>query len=840
MSRRERGRERDGDEWDPESETERESDGEEWDQVEREEEEERESETETSDTSVGIDMVQTEDMPLHSEGDGEGETTFTDQSNHRPASPRMKRSCRSGCEYTRPKRSCTLKTRGERGESIGGKRGGKRERHPLSDVSARVAHRMTRKERGRRESASPVPTPSIIPSDTCPTPFESGPDFYAECVSDSVTEWEGESEESSSETEDEGCGDGMGGERLGREWKGEGSVSRTSLVAIDRESRKEADTDMPEGTIPVGTAQCAANSAPTHQTPQDGIPVTRHNYWMATLWNERFQTLKAFHASHGTWPKVRHGQIGKWMSTQREWRWAGKLGEEKIALLDAINFPWNRQKRNWDGSFQDLSLFLEQHGTWPVAQTSKVLYLWVITQRTLWNRGKLSAAQIEKLRSINFVIDTRESRWRGKVAALQEYWETNKRWPDTQTSLGCFVRTQRDNRQKGVMSQAYIDTLDSMQFPWDPRGQKWEAKVSDFCHYVATHKRLPRSGYDLSECAWCEKQRVDQRSGKLQSVRKAQLDAINFPWERSDRAAGKLCVDTICSRASSRRTPVSLSADVASGDRGMGSGVSAETDSEIHTSASLSAGIRDTSPHPSPAKSTRPETPRVVSVYLTPCDPALSEDLARPVPLHPRKKTAKETAAKEARWTAKLESLSSFITTHQQWPTRGVDSCLYGWVVAQRSSRRKGTLSEDQIERLDSIGIEWNPGKGDFDTSLEALATHIREYGTMPTSAENHTLRNFVQLQRTHRKRGKLSQSRIERLDSIGFVWDASAPGWDACFRDLSDYFSAHGRWPLKGDSRRLGIWMITQRRLRKLGNLSEDRIAMLSSIAFLSLGPHC
>ena len=98
---------------------------------------------------------------------------------------------------------------------------------------------------------------------------------------------------------------------------------------------------------------------------------------------------------------------------------------------------------------------------------------------------------------------------------------------------------------------------------------------------------------------------------------------------------------------------------------------------------------------------------------------------------------------------------------------------------------------------------------------------------------------------RGYRKRGKLSEERIRRLDELGFVWDGaleaslkkSQETWESKYAALVEYQRTHGHCRVPSDAKEhdsLGMWVSTMRAYRKQGKLSEERIRRLDELGFV------
>jgi hypothetical protein len=179
---------------------------------------------------------------------------------------------------------------------------------------------------------------------------------------------------------------------------------------------------------------------------------------------------------------------------------------------------------------------------------------------------------------------------------------------------------------------------------------------------------------------------------------------------------------------------------------------------------------------------------------------------------------------------------------------------LSRWVARQRRQRKRGTLGEDYIYRLDRIGFTWDARElarkrraawqaAAWDRMCALLASYRRRHGHCNVPRfwnEDRKLATWVAFQRIARKRGKLSHDRIRRLDALGFPWSGRRPHeearWERKYEALASFKRAYGHcnvpkdWP--GDPQ-LALWVSNQRRERKLGMLETDRIARLTSLGF-------
>jgi hypothetical protein len=165
---------------------------------------------------------------------------------------------------------------------------------------------------------------------------------------------------------------------------------------------------------------------------------------------------------------------------------------------------------------------------------------------------------------------------------------------------------------------------------------------------------------------------------------------------------------------------------------------------------------------------------------------------------------------------------------------------LGAWVNAQRLTKRKGELNEEPIEQLNQIGFAWNPYEEFWEEMFTALIEYKQIHGNckVPNQYEkNPQLGQWVQHQRQAKKKGELSEGRIESLNNLGFLWSPLDEQWEEKFTTLVKYKKVHGdcnipaRW---SENTQLAAWVHNQRQNKKKGKLREERIQRLDAIGFV------
>lgn len=145
-----------------------------------------------------------------------------------------------------------------------------------------------------------------------------------------------------------------------------------------------------------------------------------------------------------------------WIGTQRQSFKKGKLSDEKVSLLNEIDFDFTIKPRDpstykkatrngqkpfldpdeWEKLFHELEAWKEKKGNCDVPQRSGRLGAWVHYMRFYVKSGKLSQDQIDRLNSIGFSWNVTEDRWMARYQELRQYKEEHGNYEiDSKNSL---------------------------------------------------------------------------------------------------------------------------------------------------------------------------------------------------------------------------------------------------------------------------------------------------------------------------------------------------------------------------------------------------------------------
>ena len=152
------------------------------------------------------------------------------------------------------------------------------------------------------------------------------------------------------------------------------------------------------------------------------------------------------------------------------------------------------------------------------------------------------------------------------------------------------------------------------------------------------------------------------------------------------------------------------------------------------------------------------------------------------------------------------------------------------WCSNQR--KRKLSLSQDQIDKLDILGFIWEPHDSKWNENYNEIIKFKNKNGYFPPQSQG-ILGTWCNKQRTLYKKHKLSQDRINKLDILGFMWELHDYNWYENYNELVKFKKQNGHCNVPQKSSKLGWWCSIQRQNYKNNILSQDRIDKLNKIGF-------
>lgn len=120
------------------------------------------------------------------------------------------------------------------------------------------------------------------------------------------------------------------------------------------------------------------------------------------------------------------------------------------------------------------------------------------------------------------------------------------------------------------------------------------------------------------------------------------------------------------------------------------------------------------------------------------------------------------------------------------------------WLVTQRRVREgqiQGILTEQQIQRLDSIGMVWGNRKEiAWQHGFEVAKKYHDTYGNLMVPGkyvdpDGYPLGQWIIKTRQQKLNGRLKEERIAQLDEIGMVWNIFDAKWEKAYALAAAYY---------------------------------------------------
>ncbi len=197
-------------------------------------------------------------------------------------------------------------------------------------------------------------------------------------------------------------------------------------------------------------------------------------------------------------------------------------------------------------------------------------------------------------------------------------------------------------------------------------------------------------------------------------------------------------------------------------------------------------------------------------------------------------------------WQAQFEKLKLFKEKHghfQVEAVQDVDEDLQRWVSQQRSKSSRGKLDSERKAQLEAIAFPWDKVITDirWDERYARLQNYFTRFGNSDVPSrwkDDPQLASWVSVQRERRKKGRMTDEQVHRLEKLGFTWKHRERGsWADRFAEVEKFKAKHGHCEIPlayPDNPKLGRFINAMRTKRNKGTLSADRFAKLDSLGFL------
>lgn len=166
------------------------------------------------------------------------------------------------------------------------------------------------------------------------------------------------------------------------------------------------------------------------------------------------------------------------------------------------------------------------------------------------------------------------------------------------------------------------------------------------------------------------------------------------------------------------------------------------------------------------------------------------------------------------------------------------------WLDRQIKNKNNGKLSAERTEKLNELGVLW-----DNDSNWEIGFRHAKEYydsfGNLlvkikyisPNGYKLGAWLNNQRLNLNHNNEHKrLSRDKIDRLNSIGMVWNITDAKWHQNFEEVKRYYQDHNNISMprgfkSSEGQDLFAWVECQKNAFRNGRLAPQKSALLDGL---------
>ncbi len=328
------------------------------------------------------------------------------------------------------------------------------------------------------------------------------------------------------------------------------------------------------------------------------------------------------------------------------------------------------------------------------------------------------------------------STWDECFGELQAYKEryghctVPDNWPEN-PPLGTWVGYQRQRRKNGTLSEEMIRRLDELGFVWDAREAAWEERFAELKRFrdERGHCDVPRSDYPIL-ANWIFNLRQERKKGTVFSEERVRrLDEIGFAWDVLETSWGENF--SALTRFKKEHGHCNVPQNWSENPR-LGRWVNLQ----------------------------RQKRRRAI----------LSEEQVRRLD-----ELGFLWGPHESFWEEMFSALAEFRRKHGHCnvPVTWLENPRLGrWVHTQRKARKRRTLNEERALRLENIGFLWERHDAPWEEHFAKLKRFRDQHRHCNVLlSENRRLASWVYVQRQARIKGRLSEERVRRLDSLGFEW---------------------------------------------------------------------
>lgn len=521
------------------------------------------------------------------------------------------------------------------------------------------------------------------------------------------------------------------------------------------------------------------------------------------IWNVCYQLAKEYFKEHGDLlipgDYVRDGKrLGAWIGTQRtdyKKRVNPCFTQDRIERLNAIGMVWDAKESEWQRKYKALLTYAGSYSTVRVPQSYITpdgikLGIWVNRLRMDHKKGRLKEEKKKLLEQIGMIWEPeilRRDMWDVKFDLLKGYVSQNGVFPvagyvtENGVKLGSWLVNQKAYHKKGVLPAERVNKLEGLGMVWNIAENNWEERYQQAKTYYLKYGYLClylQRGLEMPEglANWLGMQRQKYHRGGLLPDQADRLEQIGMIWdvrecvweERYQQAKayylqnGHLRIPRNSSRPN---------------EQGLAQWISTQRKN-----------------------------------YMTGQNPLF--DLERVRRLEEIGMVWDASVDSESLWEEWYREAEDFYKTHGHLnPPAGK---LRTWIRTQRGAKKqvRGSLSEEQVRRLEQIGMLWDPVNENWKTmyqyakayyqihqKLNIPCNYVTEDGAnlgIWISRQRKGYKNYL-AGKTGGGRTVITPEHVKLLNDIEMIWDGATIMGSTSFQEKALLFYLRTHFPEAG-----------------------------------------
>jgi len=599
------------------------------------------------------------------------------------------------------------------------------------------------------------------------------------------------------------------------------------------------------------------------------------------VWKEAYAQIIAFKQKNGhlNIPSnyIEDEALGRRVTRLRMLYNNNELSPEKQQALDELGFVWSPRDYQWEQLYKKLHLYKMVFGDFNIPKDNpnyQKLYSWVNRQRKQFRDNELSNYRKKKLDDIAFIWRPKRGKPRKRLSDWDKVYqklygfykqhghcnlpEKDKRY----AKLRNWVREQHEAFAKEALSATYIKKLEDIGFTFTnvvkekpiqtvvetpkvvvksvtstptPEVNKgeWKSKFFDLLDYLKQHgnTQVPQNYAANPELGkWVHQQQTAYIAQTLSPKQIKQLEKIGFIWEIPEVTEPVIIPVEETPIASEKALPVVE-----------------EKMPEVLPPPPL---VEETQEKEIP-KTIIKQTPKLPQrpVPKTVIRPTVKPKITRPKIIKPKvikpivNKTsvpAKLVEPLTPLWRKRFEQLQIFKKKYKHTQVPDKYPNLAKWIKFQRTAYAAKQLANNKVQLLNDIGFEW---KASISLKWHTLFIQLKQYENSAFAdilinyPQNTTLKEWAERQRNRYFNKKMFTEQIEKLESIGFIWNvARTTKWEKMYYQLLyfHHYKGHTNVPYTYPPNQvLADWVMQQRQNKRQNELADEHINRLNELGF-------